>query len=110
MLSQVKRARGHLAAVRAQVLSSSPEEVEQCIPELNEAIACLQGMEPGRDASLLAELRGLKFEIGVISRLVARSAEFYQGWAKVLAAVAAGYTVTGDPAPLTAPGAISVKG
>jgi hypothetical protein len=99
-----------LAAVRAQVLASSPEEVERCIPVLNEAIACLQGLEPGHDASLLAELRSLMFEIGVVSRLVQRGAEFYQDWAKVLAATAAGYTATGDPAPLAAPGALSVKG
>ncbi|MSV35106.1 MAG: hypothetical protein EXQ47_05840 [Bryobacterales bacterium] len=121
MLTQVKRARGRLAAVRTQVLSSSPEEVEQCIPALEEAIACLRASEPTPDLqaelkpALKKELIALRFELGVIRRLVQRSAEFYQGWAKVLAATAAGYTAmsytaTGDPVPLAAPGSLSVKG
>ena len=148
MLSQVKCARGRLAAVRTQVLSSSPAEVEQCIPALQDAIACLQGLKPGHDASLLrnsrhnarwrdrflfpfgprhaavpllTELRGLQFEIGVVSRLAKRSEAFYEGWAQVLAAMAAGYTAstytgltyteTGNPAaPPAASGSLSVRG
>lgn len=113
MLSQVKRARGHLAAVRAQVISSSPEEVERCIPELHDAIACLRAVEPTPE--LAGELGALQFELGIVKRLVQRGADFYQDWAKVLAATAAGYTAAsytaaGDPAPLSAPGSVSVKG
>ena len=108
MLAEVKSARGHLAAVRAQVLSSSPEEVEQCIPVLHEAIACLRAVEPRAD--LAKELNALRFEIGVVGRLVERSAAFYHGWAKTLAAAAAGYTATGDPAPLRVARSISVEG
>lgn len=123
MLSQVKRARGHLAAVRAQVLASSPEEVERCIPALHEAIACLREIEPAPDlptpglptSDLRGELNALRFELGVVQRLIQRGAEFYQGWANTLAATAMGYTAGsytagGAPAPLSAPGSLSVKG
>ncbi len=108
MLSQIKRARGHLAAVRAQMLSTSPEEVEQCIPALHEAIACLRAVEPRQE--LAGELRALHFELGVVSRLAQHGAEFYQNWAQVLASAATGYTAAGNAAALTAAGSLSVKG
>ena len=118
MLSPIQRARGHLAVVRAQVLSSSPENVERCVPVLHEAIACVRAVEPKPE--LAGELSALHFELGVVSRLAQCGAEFYQGWGKALAATAAGctgagntalsYSATGDPAPLSAPGSLSVKG
>jgi hypothetical protein len=113
MLSQVKRARGHLAAVRTLLRSPSAEDVNRCIPLLHEAIACLGASEPTPE--LARELSALRFEVGVVRRLIERGAEFYQGWAKWMAAAAAGqaamsYTETGNPAPRAAPGSLSVRG
>lgn len=113
MLAQVKSARGRLAEVRAVLQSPSPEELSRCIPLLDEAIACLEAMDPGqqpRKADLAQELGLLRFELGVVRRLIEGGAEFYQGWARILAMAAVGYTVTGEPAPLTAPGSVSVEG
>jgi len=112
-LDQVKSARGHVAEVRAALQFPSPEELSRGIPLLNEAIVCLQTMEPDRDsrnADLARELGALRFELGVLRRLVEGGAEFYRGWARVLAMAAAGYTPTGAPAPLAAPGSVSVEG
>jgi hypothetical protein len=112
-LVQIKSARGHVAAVRAALQSPWPEELGRGIPRLNEAIVCLEALEPGRDprkADLAQELSALRFELGVVRRLVAGGAEFYRGWARILAMAAGSYTPTGDPAPLTAPGSVSVEG
>jgi hypothetical protein len=92
--------------------------VEQCIPALHKAITCLRAVKPAPDQpvpELRAELNALRFELGVMSRLVLGAAEFNQGWAKALAATAAecagvGYTAAGDPTPLSAPRSLSVRG
>jgi len=112
-LARVKSARGHVVAVRAALQSPSPEELGRCIPLLDEAVACLKAMEPVRDTrqtDLVRELDALRFELGVVRRLIEGGNQFYRGWARILAMAAVGYTPTGDPAPLPAPGSVSVQG
>lgn len=127
ILSKLRQARARTAEVRQALESAStPEEVGACVPLLHEAIACLQTLataanpspenaSPKRTATpsqpeLAREFAALRFELGVARRLIEGGAEFYQGWARTLAAVLSGYTPSGEPAPLTAPGSLSLQG
>lgn len=117
MLAQIKIARGRVAAVRAALENPTPEDVAGCLPLLEDAIGCLGAMPvaPGefhaaREPGLAGELDALRFDLGVMQRLVEGGAEFYRNWARALATVAGGYTPSGEPAALTAPGSVSVEG
>ena len=103
----VENVRMRLAEARALILSPSPDGVMRSIPLLEQAVTCMQSLEPA--PAMLPELRALQFEIGVVARLVVRGAAYYRNWAKTLAA-AAGYTAAGEPAPLTAAHSVSVEG
>jgi len=133
ILSKLRQARARTAEVRqALATASTPEEVSGCMPLLHEAIACLQSLAAVPDPSpenpapkhaappsspatparpeLAREFAALRFELGVARRLIEGGAEFYQGWARTLAAVLSGYTPSGEPAELTAPGSLSLHG
>ena len=111
MLAQVKIARERVGAVRAALRSATPEEIGGCLPLLDEAIGCLHAVPTApHDPELAGELDALQFELGVARRLIEGSAEFYRGWAGVLATAAAGYTPAGEPAALTAPGSVCLEG
>ena len=106
-----------MAAVRAALKAPTPEEIGGCLPLLGEAIDCLQAAPTARhdpelagESELAGELDALRFEVGVLRRLIERGAAFYQGWARVLATTAAGYTPAGEPAALTAPGSVCLEG
>ena len=137
ILSQLRQARARTAEVRQALASAStPEEVGACVPLLHDAIACLQSLAaapdplpenpslegaspensspqnaaPPSQPELAREFAALRFELGVAQRLIEGGAEFYQGWARTLAVVLSGYTPSGEPAALTAPGSLSLQG
>ena len=137
ILSKLQQARVRTAEVRQALASAStPEEVGACVPLLHDAIACLQSLAAAPDPSpenpslegaspensspknaatpsqpeLAREFAALRFELGVARRLIEGGAEFYQGWARTLAVVLSGYTPSGEPAALTAPGSLSLQG
>ena len=132
ILSKLQQARVRTAEVRQALASAStPEEVGACVPLLHEAITCLRAIAPVADSSpenmspenaapknaatpsqpeLAREFAALCFELGVARRLIEGGAEFYQGWARTLAVVLSGYTPSGEPAALTAPGSLSLQG
>jgi hypothetical protein len=116
MRSKVSSIRAQVAQLRTALLLPSPDAIERCLPELTEAVQGLltlehelraRGKEPG---DLGPELSALRDELGLVSQLIAHGAGLYQGWAALLGAATAGYTPSGEAAPLTAPGAISVRG
>ena len=124
-LSKLRQARARLSDVRRVLAgASTPQEIGGCAPLLEEAILALQAI-PSRPAGCLAggpdhadetaaelarEFAALQFELGVVRRLIDGGADFYQGWARVLAAVLSGYTPSGEPAALPAQGSVSLEG
>ena len=108
MPDEIRAVRRRLAEVRFLLISPSPDEVNRCVPLLEEAITRMQAIQPAPERT--GELRALRFELGVVGRVAAGGAEFYHEWARMLAAAAAGYTAAGEPAPLTAAGSLSVRG
>jgi hypothetical protein len=124
-LSKLRQARARLSDVqRVLAAASTPKEIGGCAPLLEEAILALQAIPslPGgpnhaveseaveTGAELAREFAELQFELGVVRRLIEGGADFYQGWARVLAAVLTGYTPSGEPAALTAQGSVSLEG
>jgi hypothetical protein len=111
MLAEVEIARARVAEVRAALRSPTAEEIDACLPLLDDAIVRLQSVPAAPDDPEFAgEVEALKFELSVVRRMIDGGAAFYQGWANVLATTVAGYTPEGEPAVLTAPGSVCVQG
>jgi hypothetical protein len=112
---KVQQARRRVAQVRRALGSQEPGELNACVPVLNEVIGCLGEMQAWgekllrRDPGLARELEALRFDSGVVRRMIEGGSRFYQGWARMLAIAAAGYTPSGEPAALTAPGSVSYE-
>jgi hypothetical protein len=89
--------------------ASTPEEIGACLEPLDDVITCLRAIRPvGQEPPLAGELEALRFELGVIGRLIAGGMLFYQGWGRILATAEAGYTPSGDPPALNPPGSVSL--
>jgi hypothetical protein len=116
MRSSISAVRGHIAALRAALLSRSPEPIEECLPRLVEAVGCLSQMERqlraecALDPESLKELKALKRDLRAVGKLIEHGAKFYQGWANLLSAATTGYTPAGEIAPLSASGTIWIRG
>ena len=115
MRSNLNLARTRIGQLRGALLSPSPEEIERCLPGLVEAAACLGliqqqlGLE-APDPELGRELKALKNDLSAVNKLIEHGAEFYRGWAKLLGSATSGYTPTGDAAPISAVGTMSIRG
>lgn len=120
ILAKLRQARARMAEVRQALSSAStPEEIGACLPLLEEAIACLRAIAPVpappnalklSGPELAGEIAAVRFESGIVRRVLEGGAQFYQGWARILAGAVAGYMPTGEPAALTAPGSVSIEG
>jgi hypothetical protein len=115
MRSNLKTARQHVAALRQALLAPSPEEIERCLPGLAEAATCLGRSEASlrtetADAQFAADLKNLKLDLNMVSRMIRHSAAFYRGWAGLLGAAAGGYSPDGRPKELSVAGTLSVRG
>ena len=108
MPSRTHNARRQVEALRLALLTPSPEEVWLCLPGLEEAVRCLTATE--QESPNTAELRALKSDLRIVTRLIEHGAALHQGWARLLGAVTAGYTATGDAAPVAAFGSLSIVG
>jgi hypothetical protein len=114
--SNIRNARGTIGILRGALLSPSPEEIGQCLSALVEATQCLGSADQelqeqrGERVELLSELVALKRELRVVNKLIQHGVAFYQGWAHLLGAATGGYMPSGEAAPLTASGAISIRG
>jgi hypothetical protein len=110
VLERVQDARRLVAAVRQALQSASAEEAGRCASLLEQAITSLAGVRDGSREGVRAELDALKVELGILSQVAERGAEFYQGWARALGTAALGYQPTGEAAQLEAPGSVSLQG
>ena len=144
VLEDVQRARRHVDALRLALQSPSPEELERYLPALEEAVACLQGIEQslssksgnsmsansakpaagdlagdldesesadhGLQRPMLQQLHALNNELEIAQRLVIHGTAFCDTWARMLGGAAGGYVASGDAAPLSIPGTVSVEG
>jgi hypothetical protein len=114
----IREAREHIAALRTALLSPalSPDELLACIPGLSDAAARLSSVEqllraePATPIDAARDLKLLKGELKATASLIQHGAEFHRGWARLLGAASAGYTASGDAAPLAVVGTLAIKG
>ena len=95
--------------------SPTPEAILDCLPGLAEAAGCLGAVEQELRAGVEPpeiglELQALRCDLGTLKRLIAQGEAFHRGWAKVLGAATSGYMPSGEAAPVSAIGAISIQG
>jgi hypothetical protein len=115
MLSKISSARRKVARLREALISPGPEEIENCLPALAEAANYLDSIQEELKFSapppeMDQQLQLLKDELKMATRMIANGAAFYQGWAKLLASAASGYTPSGDAPPLAPAGSVSLQG
>jgi hypothetical protein len=110
----LQNARDRVAKMRSVLLTPTPEAIEECLPGLAEAADLLgrvqQDLAAGGRRDILVELHALRRELGALAKLIGHGAEFYRGWANLLGAATAGYTPTGEAAPVAPSGRISIQG
>jgi len=105
-----------VSALRSALLSPTPDAIVECLPGLADAAQCLGAVEQElrmqgvRHPELGRELQALKNDLGLLHRLLEHGAAFYQGLANLMSSATAGYMPSGEAAPLTASGAISIRG
>ena len=117
-ISHVRHVRSKVEALRAALLTPNPQQISDALPGLEEAAVSLHALEAevranaATPADLRHQLKDLKNDLRTVAALVEHGATFYQGWAKMLAIAAAGYTPKGEAAPLEpiAANAISIRG
>jgi hypothetical protein len=100
MPSGIDNARTQVEALRRALLSPSPEEIERCLPALEEVMRSLSFVEKELPDDACGQLEMLSKELRIVNRLIERGAAFYRGWAEMLGAAAAGYMPTGEAAPI----------
>lgn len=116
-LRYIKDVRGAIADLRAVLTdpSPAPERIVGCVPALSEAAGRLNWIEgelrSSRENSpeLSVALELLRQELRGVAKLIQHGAAFYRGWANVLGSAAAGYTPSGDAAPLNARGSVRIE-
>jgi len=106
--SEVKRACDLLVA-------ASPEAWERCEGTLQRAVSELADFRSNyavAPASVDARSTayGLRAEVLRAARLLQSLADFYRGWERILGAMSAGYTATGDPAAVARRGRLYCRG
>src|SRR5262249_41543770 len=116
MLSRVRKARKCAADVRNALKTSRPEELEQALPPLAEAIACLREVESAiasgeaTTPELRAELALLREDLERIENLLNHGMAIQGGLMRILAAALGGYTESGEPSPVKTAGDVSISG
>jgi hypothetical protein len=87
-----------------------------CVPGLSKAAASLSAIEqrlkaqPAVSLDHVRELKSLQADLLAVQKLIERGAAFHSGWARLLGAAAAGYTSSGEAAPLAARGSLAIQG
>lgn len=86
------------------------------MPGLSKAAGSLGAIEhqlkaqPAVSIDDVRDLKSLKGELRAVATLIEHGAAFHRGWARLLGAAAAGYTSSGEAAPLTARGGLAMEG
>lgn len=109
---RIGRAREKVGALRATLLSPSPEALESHVPALEEALHELQHLQQDHEkpGGLGPHLLALAGELRIAGKLIEHGLAFERGWARLLAAAAGSYQPNGEPHPLPVRGSISVRG
>lgn len=116
----IRDSRAQIATLRESLLSPelSPDQLIACLPGLSEAAAMLGAVEQELRAQpvladktrVIRDLKSLKSELDNAAKLIDRGAAFHRGWARVLGSAAAGYTASGEAAPLAVRGTVALQG
>jgi hypothetical protein len=100
----VKQLQETVREARAQLISPTPENLDECRRRVNEAVNQLRDLQTalpsgdfGRDSSLRAPLGELRAEIARLNILLDGAAAFHTGWVRLAASMVAGYTADGTP-------------
>jgi hypothetical protein len=115
MLLKIKQAREKVDGLRLALLGSSPEEILEALPGLEEAVCFLETVEQeirrGGCApyEVRRELKLFKNDLRMNARLIAQGVEFCRWWAKILGAGPA-YTQAGWSAPPEQLATLSLRG
>jgi len=100
----VKQLQQAVREARAQLISPTPENLDECRRRVEEAVNVLRQVQTGlssgnfrRDSSLRAPLGELRAEIARLNILLDGAAAFHTGWVRLAASMVAGYTADGTP-------------
>jgi len=100
----VKRLQETVREARAQLISPTPENLQECRWRVDEAVNTLRQLQTAlpsgdlhRDASLRMPLGELRAEIARLNILLDGAAAFHTGWVRLAASMIAGYTADGTP-------------
>jgi hypothetical protein len=100
----VKQLQDAIRQARAQLISPTPENLDECRRRVDEAVNVLRQLQTGlptgdfrRDSSLRAPLGKLRAEIARLNILLDGAAAFHTGWVRLAASMVAGYTADGTP-------------
>jgi len=116
MQARVEDARRQLDRLRVALLSPSPRDIEEALPEVERAVTSMKELERALAnggvpaANMAVDLAALAREVGVVRRLTNGGLELSNGWAAMLAAAAGGYVSSGKPAPLNPASSLDVDG
>ena len=109
MPSPVTNARRQVSRLRDALLSPGAAELECVLPALESAAAGLRSLDSSTARGAVPQLSALQLELRHAARLLQYAEALQAGRARMLGA-AAGYTPSGEPAPLNPHARISVKG
>ena len=115
MLLRIKQARDRIEALPLALLGSSPEEILEALPGLEEAVRCLEAVEQEvRQGScapyeVRRELKLFQNDLRSNARLIEHGIQFCRGWANLLGAGPA-YTPAGHSAPPEQLATLSLRG
>ena len=115
VVEQLAEVRSRLECVFRLLDHPSPEALARCEALLGEAVdrfedsRALWRLAQGNPEAL-AEARCVRTKIRQAGRLLGNAAAYYQGWYRVLATRAAGYTARGTPGALIGGNRISLQG
>ena len=108
-------AHGEMTRACELLIVSSPEALDLCQNALERAVFELREFQPGgqsvsTDPTAKRYARNLRSEVLRAARLLENLAHFYNGWERILGSMTAGYTASGDPAPVSRQGRLCFRG
>jgi hypothetical protein len=116
-LDWARKARAGIREVRRVLVAPTPETLARCQPYLAESIARLKELEEAVHSGqargmkkLCAELSELRKDLRQVGALLNQASAFHLGWARLFAAMTAGYNRRGEPACREPIRRISIRG
>jgi hypothetical protein len=106
--SEMQRACDLLIAPTPEAMDSCQNALQAALSELVEFRSKIREISAGEATQRLAH--GLRSEVQRAARLLQNLAGFYRGWERILGAMTAGYTASGEPAPVTRLGRLNCRG